>query len=402
VAELHNRVFRPEPSNWIATVGRDAARADYGRQRVEKVRYDDFGGELGRTDYRAPLAHDADFDPQLKAALEWQKFRTLCGLEPHEKLEVIGWRQALDWAAVFFADNESEPAEISNELPESMLEAPWINPGYLIRATSPYVVIPVRNAPDYPIQQPSEGWTGTAHVYFDVETGEWFEDRRGRDDFVITYRRSPGGEIIAVETPRHYKAPYTPRINTCPPGKKKVTAAKLFDLALYAAWEGDHVKAFKLTEQAESQQVEERLLPGKRDSRKSFSNAVLNNGETTGVNTRYTKIATAAGYGAGSAPTATKQVYPGTNDAVGKCLKGAVFHDHPNRCAVSNHDRATRVTEFARAGRSAEVLGNRRLAALFDNATPAEQLQPADEWQCTECARLSACHKVTETTHHDA
>ncbi len=292
--ELHGRVFRPQQSSFSAQIGAINAKVDCGSWRVEKVEHDWRGYEVSRADYRAPMSPDDDHDPRHDALQDWFDFRKLAGLSAHDNIERIGWREALQWAEQFFRDKDREPVEANypDELPLSLLEAPWINPGYL--------------APEQ------------------------------------------------LPRPRHYTAPYIPRINNCPPAKKIVP-----------------LRSFKST--------------GSRHQ--PFSSTVLNNGRTTGVNERYNKIVGHGPHSSGS----VDQVHPGTKLKLQDYLRGRIFHDHPNRCAVFTDDRYTAVKKFTICGRLRSGGIAQKVGSTMLRFEMSHRKHPVGaQWQCAECAPFRA------------
>ena len=70
--------------------------------------YDDDGGEIGSTDFKAWVTPDDDINPRLKAVLKWIDFREFCGLGPHDHLEILRWRASLEWAAQLLKHDDDD------------------------------------------------------------------------------------------------------------------------------------------------------------------------------------------------------------------------------------------------------------------------------------------------------
>lgn len=348
--ELYNDAFPPEQgSGFLAELIEQNTGSDCGAWVRRKVKHDECGYEISTTIAREPIwsSPHGDIERLPAPLLKWIEFRKFCWLAPTENLEDLGWRGALYCAEQFFKNK-------LHELSESLMARPWVPLEIEVQGPTlpvkPYVIIGVR--PEHRIAV-----TG--------DRTDKFKTLRDDEAAVVTYRDPDNGEIIAVDTPIKYKAPYTQRLNHCPPAKKIVPALD---------------------------------LRPKGKTHQPFSNAVYNHGQTKGVNGRFDKIAKAAGRHVGRVYAPWTPRNTGITDDY---LVGNIFHDHPNRCAVSTADLATRVKQFARAGRSAEVIGNRRLARLFDNTASAEQI-PVGAFTCTEIAPLSAAQFVTQdiTWHH--
>ena len=137
LAELQHKAFPPIRSNYGTMLARYLDEApSRGSQRIERVYYDKWGYETKRTDGSVRVGAFKDRDRLHDSIDAWQRLREFLGLSPTCRwLACHGVLFDMFGHEFFLAEARRRKAnrpECPSGLPASFLDAPWINPGYLI------------------------------------------------------------------------------------------------------------------------------------------------------------------------------------------------------------------------------------------------------------------------------